>query len=118
MAGFHLLMTNSTLLKTNSTVIRESILEARQFFQRATELDPDYASPYGMAAWCIHQNKTNGWLADPERESAEGARLATRAVPVGQDDATALRAGGCALAYRAGAVETATAHVDTPILSN
>ncbi len=118
MAGFHLLMTNSTLLKTNSTVIRESILEARQFFQRATELDPDYASPYGMAAWCIHQNKTNGWLADPERESAEGARLARRAVAVGQDDATALWSGGFALAYLAGEVETATAHVDRAIVLN
>ena len=69
---------------------RDSLIEARRLFRRATELDPNYASPYGMAAWCVHLSKTNGWMIDPEREIAEGVRLARRAVAVGKDDPTAL----------------------------
>ena len=69
---------------------RDSLLEARRLFQRATELDANYASAYGIAAWCVCLSKSNGWLFDPEREIAEGVRLARRAVAVGKDDPTAL----------------------------
>src|SRR5262249_29146573 len=58
---------------------RDSLAEARRLFKRATELDPDYASPFGMAAWCDSLGKMNGWLADPEREIADAMRLARRA---------------------------------------
>jgi TolB-like protein/class 3 adenylate cyclase len=97
---------------------RESLLEARRLFQRATELDANYASAYGMAAWCVHLSKTNGWLLDPEREIAEGVRLARRAVAVGKDDPTALWSGGHSLAYLAAEVETGAAYIDRAIVLN
>ena len=76
---------------------REAIDEALPLFYRAIELDPDFASAYGMAAWCHFWRKVNGWMTDPAREIAEGARLARRAVELGKDDAVALtRARPCA----------------------
>jgi TolB-like protein/class 3 adenylate cyclase len=97
---------------------RDSLMEARRLFQRATELDANYASAYGMAAWCVHLSKTNGWLLDPEREIAEGVRLARRAVAVGKDDPTALWSGGHSLAYLAAEVETGAAYIDRAIVLN
>src|SRR5262249_23673620 len=92
MASFHLLT-------------RDSLVEARRLYQRATERDPNYASPYGMAAWCIQHGKASGWLADPDREIADGVRLARRALALGKDDLMALWSGGQSLAYLAGDVE-------------
>ena len=97
---------------------RDSLIEARRFFQRATELDPNYASAYGMAAWCVHLSKTNGWMIDPEREIAEGIRLARRAAAVGKDDPTALWSSGHSLAYLAGEVETGITYIDRAIVLN
>ncbi len=97
---------------------RDSLLEARRLFERATELDPNYASPYGMAAWCVQLSKTNGWLADTERESADAVRLARRAAALGKDDPTALWSAGHSLAYLAGEVETGITHIDRAIALN
>ena len=62
--------------------------------------------------------KSNGWLFDPEREIAEGVRLARRAVAVGKDDPTALWSGGINLAYLAAVLETAAAYIDRAIVLN
>jgi TolB-like protein/class 3 adenylate cyclase len=97
---------------------RDSLLEARRLCQRATELDPNYASPYGMAAWCILRCRVNGWLADPDREIADGVRLARRAAALGKDDPTALWSSGNSLAYLAGELETGAAHIDRALLLN
>jgi adenylate cyclase len=105
MASFHLLT-------------RDSLLEARRLYQRATELDPTYASPYGMAARCIHLGRANGWLADPDREIADGVRLARRAAAVGKDDPTALWSSGRCLSHLAGEVETGAAYIERALLLN
>jgi tetratricopeptide (TPR) repeat protein len=97
---------------------RDSLLEARRLYQRATELDPNYASPYGMAAWCITRGRVNGWLTDPDREIAEGVRLARRAAALGKDDPTALRSSGWSLARLAGELETGAAHIDRALVLN
>jgi adenylate cyclase len=97
---------------------RDSLLEARRLYQRATELDPNYASPYGMAARCIHLGKTNGWLADLDCEIADGVRLARRAVALGKDDPTALWSGGQSVASLAGELETGAAHVERALALN
>ena len=97
---------------------RDSLLEARRLYQRATELDPNYASPYGMAAWCILQSRINGWLADPEHEIAEGVRLARRAATLGKDDPTALWSSGWSLARLAGEVETGATHIERALALN
>jgi len=75
----------------------ESIEAALPLLYKATELDPDFASAYGMAAWCHFWRKVNGWMTDRPREIAEGTRLARRAVELGRDDAVALTRGGHAL---------------------
>src|SRR5262249_6199919 len=105
MASFHLLT-------------RDSLLEARRLYQRATELDPNYAAPYGMAARCIHFSKLNGWLEDPDREIADGVRLARRAAALGKDDPTALWSGGLSLARLAGALETGATHIERALALN
>jgi adenylate cyclase len=97
---------------------RDSFLEARRLYQHAIELDPNYASPYGMAARCIHFSKTNGWLADPEREIADGVRLARHAVALGKDDPTALWSGGQSLASLGGEHETGAAYVERALTLN
>jgi tetratricopeptide (TPR) repeat protein len=97
---------------------KDSLMEARRLFRRTTDLDPKYAAAYGFEAWRVIVFNTNGWLADPEREITEGARLARRAVAIGLDDPVALVTGGGSLAYLAGELENAIAYVDRAIVLN
>jgi len=92
--------------------------EALQLFYRAIELDPDFASAYGMAAYCYCHRKTNGWLADRQEEIAETERLARRAIEADTDDAVALSYGGFALAYVVGELDTGVAFIDRALLLN
>jgi TolB-like protein/Flp pilus assembly protein TadD len=97
---------------------REGNSEALTHFQRAIELDPNFASAYGMAARCYAQRKARGWIADQARETAETARLAKRAVELGKDDAVALMAAGFALAYVVGDIEDGAAFIDQALVLN
>jgi TolB-like protein/Flp pilus assembly protein TadD len=97
---------------------REAISEALSQFHRATELDPDFASAYAMAAWCHFWRKVNGWMTDRAREIAEGARLARLAVELGGDDAVALTRGGHALAHLTGDVDGSIALLDRALTLN
>jgi len=92
--------------------------EALQLFCRAIELDPDFASAYGMAAYCYCHRKTNGWLADRQEEIAETERLARRAIELDTDDAVALSYGGFALAYVVGELDAGVAFIDRALLLN
>lgn len=71
--------------------------EALQLFKKAIELDPTFASAYGMAAWCYNQRETNRWMTD-RAEVDEATHLARRAIELGRDDAVALSSAGYALA--------------------
>ena len=73
--------------------------QALACFHQAIALDPEYASAYGMAAWCLFWRRINGWTIDYAGETAEGARLARSAVDLGRNDAVALTRGGHALAH-------------------
>jgi adenylate cyclase len=97
---------------------RDSLLEARGLYQRATELDPNYAAPYGMAAWCILRSRLNAWLADPDRETADAVRLARSALAAGKDDPTALWTSGHCLALLASELETGAAHIERALALN
>ena len=92
--------------------------DALQLFYRAIELDPDFASAYGMAAYSYCHRKTNGWMVDRDGEIAETARLARRAVELDKDDAVALSCGGFALAYVAGELDAGVAFIDRALLLN
>ena len=96
---------------------RESTDVAMGLFSRALELDPEYASAHGMAAWCYLWRKINGWRTDPVQESAKAARLALRAVELGKADPVALTRGGHALAHF-GDLETAVASTDRALVLN
>src|SRR5262249_48912924 len=76
-----------------------TIEQALICFRKAFELDPEYASAYGMAAWCLFWRRVNGWNTDRVKDTDEGARLARRAVDLGKNDAVALTRGGHALAH-------------------
>ena len=97
---------------------RQAYDEALSLFYRAIELDTNFASAYGMAAWCYVWRKINRWMADPVHETAEGARLARRAVELGKDDAVALARGGHALAVLAGDLDSAVALIDRALVLN
>jgi TolB-like protein/Tfp pilus assembly protein PilF len=95
----------------------ESTDAALKLFYKALELDPEYASAHGMAAWCYFWRKVNGWATDPVQEAAKGARLARRAVELGKADPVALTRGGHALSHF-GDLETAIASVDRALVLN
>ena len=97
---------------------RQAVDEALSLFEQAMTLDPDFASAYAMAAWCYFWRKVNGWMTDPPREIAEGARLARRAVELGRDDAVALTRGGHALAHLAGGLDGGIALLDRAVMLN
>jgi tetratricopeptide (TPR) repeat protein len=97
---------------------QESNDEALRLLYRAIELDPDFASAYGAAAWCYVWRKTQGWVADGAHENTEATRLAGRAVALGKDDAVALSAGGIALAHMAGDLEGGAAFIERALALN
>jgi TolB-like protein len=97
---------------------RQATSEALQLFHKAIELDPEFASAFGMAAWCHYWRKMNGWMNGRAQESAEGARLARRAVELGKDDAVALTRGGHALGHFGGDLESCIAWIDRALVLN
>jgi TolB-like protein len=92
--------------------------EALELFCKAIELDPGLACACGMAAWCYARRKANGWMHGRVRESAEGTRLARKAVHLGTDDPVALCTGGYALAFIAHEFDDAVAFVDQGLVVN
>ncbi len=91
---------------------------ALQLFYRAIELDPGFASAYGMAARCYSQRKANVWMEDPARETAETVRLARKAAELGKDDALALCTAGIGLAYGAGELDDGAALIEQALALN
>ena len=73
---------------------RRSIHDALSLFERAFELDSEFASAYAMAAWCYVVRNNNRWLIDPEKETARMVWLAKRAARLGRDDPLALSVSG------------------------
>ena len=70
---------------------------ALTFFYAAIEKDPEFATPYGLAASCYQFAKANGWQRNFDRE--EISHLTERAVELGSDDAVALCWGGHVRAF-------------------
>ena len=91
---------------------KEDIAEALRQFLEAIDLDENFSSAYGMAAWCLGRRKINGWVGTGSPEFAQAAEIAERGLECGQDDAVALA--GCAIAvgYMADDLERAASLVD------
>jgi adenylate cyclase len=110
---------NSVMTPAGGAGMAALVLEARALFLKATELDPDFALAYGMAAQCyIIESQSAGLTADRAAMVAETARLARLAAMLGKDDAVALSRAGQALAYVAGEIEEGAASVDRAIALN
>jgi TolB-like protein len=96
----------------------EANSEALRLFHKAIELDPDFASAHGLAAFCHVVRKMNAWMTDDAADVAEAARLARRVADIGKDDAVALSYGGFALGYIAGELEDAAVLIDRALVLN
>ena len=82
-----------------SPVTLEGMEQALGLFTKASTLDPDYASAYGMAMFC-HANRVGfGQKVDNAHRRAEVARLWQIVTRTGQDDGVALGQAAWAVAY-------------------
>ncbi|WP_292549339.1 BTAD domain-containing putative transcriptional regulator [Mesorhizobium sp.] len=97
---------------------REGLEAALPQFYKAIELDPDFAAAEGAAAWCYFWRMANGWMTDPQKETAEVSRLAGNVAIAGQDDAVALAFSGLALGYVIGDYEAGSALADRALVLN
>ena len=97
---------------------RDGQAEALRLFQRAIELDPEFAAAYGMAAWCRVIQRVNGWMTSPAAEIAEGADMARKAVRLANEDALAFCWGGFSLGFLANELHDAIAYVDHALALN
>ena len=70
---------------------------ALQLFHAALAKDPDFSTPYGLAASCHHFARANGWAS--RFDEAEIRALVERAADIGVDDAVALCWAGHVHAY-------------------
>ncbi len=98
-------------LQSAHRMTRDATSEALRLFAKASELDAEFATPNGAAAFCYVVKKINGWL-DPPQDISDAARLASRAAELGQDDAVALAFGGLALGYVVGDLDGSVALID------
>ena len=96
----------------------EGNIEALSMFQRAIELDPQFASAYGFAVRCYNQRKANGWRSDRRRDALEVAKLAQRAAELGKDDAVALALAGIGLVWVVGDLEQGAALIERALTLN
>jgi tetratricopeptide (TPR) repeat protein len=97
---------------------KASISEALDLFRHAATLDPNFASAFGMAAWCYVRRKGSRWAVDPQHEISEATHLVRRALELGRDDAVALCSSAYALAYVLGEMEHGAALLDRAIVVN
>ena len=97
---------------------REASEEALHFFKRGIQLDPKFASAYGMAARCYTLRKAGGWMVDRDQEEEDAVNLALKAAELGKGDAVALGSAGFALGYIAGRHEQAELLTDRALELN
>ncbi len=97
---------------------RDSSTRALTHFYRAIELDPAYASAYGLAARTYVQRNSGGWMDHHARECAEAVNMANQAAVLGRDDAVPLAMAGFALSDIAGRVEDGDALIDRALSLN
>jgi adenylate cyclase len=100
------------------TASYEGNLEALRLLRRAIEIDPRYAAPYGLAAWCYNQQKTRGWVSPSDPTLTEGIRLAKLAASLGQDDSETLWMAGHTLVQLKGDFLDGVALIDRALTLN
>jgi len=96
----------------------EANTEALRLFNRATELDHEFASAYAMAAMCLLMRKISGWGGVTAPDEAQTIRTARRAVEFGKDNALALSNAGIALAHVGRDLNAGVILVERAIVAN
>ncbi len=96
----------------------EGNLEALKLLHRAIEIDPHYAAPYGLAAWCYLFQRIRGWVPPSDPALAEGIRMAKVAASLGHEDPETLWMAGMALAQLSGDLEGGIALIDRALALN
>jgi adenylate cyclase len=76
-----------------------SLPEAREFFKKAVERDPEYGAAYAMAAWTLMMQQSISGVPLSAELRSEGIRLAHVGSAVGSGDAFALARSGHVLTY-------------------
>ena len=97
---------------------REANGEALQLFRQAQQLDPNLGMAYAAASQCYTWSKSFGWLTDPASETAEGARLARRALELGRSEPAILSMAGFGIAYLEGDLDFGGAAMDRALELN
>jgi len=101
-----------------SPVTAENMEQALALFTRATDLDPDYASAYGMAMHCYANRRGFGLASDVTDERSEVSRLLQMVTRVGQDDGVALGQAAWAVAYVLRDLPSATKLIERALALN
>jgi tetratricopeptide (TPR) repeat protein len=97
---------------------RKDIEEAERLLDKSIELDPEFATAYGVAAWCIAWRLVNGWSNDLVKDAGRCGALARRAVELAKDDAAVLAWAGYSLALVVGALDEGMALLDRAVSLN
>jgi TolB-like protein/class 3 adenylate cyclase len=84
---------------------REANLEMIELTRAASAIDPQFALPYALTAYCFTQRKAFGWSMNIADEISETSRLARYAIELDRDDARVLAMAGFGLVYVVGDVE-------------
>jgi adenylate cyclase len=93
--------------------------EALHSFQRAIDIDPDFASAYAGAAACYVSAKAAGRrITTSANEMIDLKRLSQRATELAKDDAWALTLSAWALAYTGGELHAASSVIDRALALN
>lgn len=92
-------------LALHNSLTVEGYREALRLLDRAIAIDPEYASAYGLAAYCRLRQLQRGWGASAVPDIEKGIRSARLAAEMGQDDPDALWMAGLVLAMLAGESE-------------
>jgi len=82
-----------------SPATADSTKRALHLFTQATDLDPDFASAFGMMMWCYSHPISLGGIAPNAYDKGEVIRLRGLVERVGQEDGVALGQGAWAVAY-------------------
>jgi adenylate cyclase len=73
--------------------------KALDLFTQASNLDPEFASAYGMAMFCLANRTGFGLTRDIAKDRSEVSRLRQIVVRIGSDDGVALAQAGWAVAH-------------------
>jgi adenylate cyclase len=95
-----------------------SLPEAREFFRKAFEQDPEYAAAYAMAAWTLLRQQATGGLPLTAGMRTDAIRLANLGSRLANDDAFALARSGHVLTYLAHEYDRGASMVEQAVALN